>query len=85
MKNSKVSVFVVAEELAKHFQSAYKNIADCREDLYVYLENNNWFELNYDFSDNDVEISHDDCEIFADAIRLWLIAYKKTNYEKQSC
>lgn len=82
MKNSKVSVFVVAEELAKDLNSAYKNMADCREDLYVYLENNNWFELNYDFSDNDVEISRDDCESFADAIRLWLIAYKKTNYEK---
>lgn len=82
MKNSKISVFEFAEELARDLNSAYKNTANCREDLYAYLENNNWFELNYNFSDNDVEIYCHDCDSFAEAIRLWLIAYKKTNYEK---
>ena len=83
MKNSKISVFEFAEELARDLNSAYTNTANCREDLYAYLENNNWFELNYKFSDNDVEIYCHDCDSFAETIRLWLIAYKKTNYEKQ--
>ena len=50
MKNSKISVFEFAEELARDLNSAYTNTANCREDLYAYLENNNWFELNYNFS-----------------------------------
>ncbi len=73
-------LFDMAAETASAIGSKYRDVCQCRDDLYDFMDANEWFGLKTDGSGHDLRV----CGLQGchDRIALWLKAYRRTDEEK---
>ncbi|NCU31877.1 MAG: hypothetical protein EOM23_02825, partial [Candidatus Moranbacteria bacterium] len=82
MKQNKCSLFEFAEGMVCSTNSIYKNTAVCREHLVEFMNENDWFGIDYSIKKDLPVINESDCEKLINPLKLWLSAYKKPGYIK---
>ncbi len=73
-------LFEVAAEAASAIGSKYRDICQCRDDLYGFMDANEWFGLKTEGSGHNLRVIG--LKDYHDRILLWLKAYRRSNDEK---